>query len=148
MESWFRETTIPPKIQIGYEFALNAAMAHVLRKEDCGFYHIGCAMFVNNELAVVTSNSKEFHAEMAAFYLTEIPNGSIIELVIVRITKDPKKPVGISKPCSDCLEFLRSMNVRSVYYTLDSGVLVNEKPHTMTTSHVRGKHKIAYPLLK
>jgi len=64
-----------------------------------------------------------------------------IDIVLVRVTKDPMKPIGMAKPCSDCLDFLKVTNVRYVYYTNDNGILVMEKAADMMTNHICRKHK-------
>lgn len=56
----------------GYDAAYNAAMEHkndIINKKSS---HLGCSLFVNDELVVVANNDKEFHAEMNVLSLVSI----------------------------------------------------------------------------
>lgn len=46
-------------------------------------------------------------------------------------------PCGIknSRPCADCLQTMKRIGIRRVYYSLDSGNIVCEKVSTMVSTH-------------
>jgi len=117
---------------IGYDAAITAALEHVKEQKVSGYYHIGCSLFVNGHLVVTTTNSKTLHAEMSAILLADILPDDIVDIVTVRLTKDPKKPIGSSKPCRDCLDFMKAYSVRSVQYSLDTGESIMMKPNEIS----------------
>ena len=69
-------------------------------------------------------------------------NDNKISLILVRVTKDASKPIAMAKPCIDCLSFLKTMNIRSVYYTNDNGEISHEYVSNMSTTHVCRKVRI------
>lgn len=69
-------------------------------------------------------------------------NNNKISLVLVRVTKDASKPIAMSKPCIDCLSFLKTMNITSVYYTNDNGEISHEYVNNMSTTHTCRKVRI------
>jgi hypothetical protein len=60
---------------------------------------------------------------------------NVIDIVLVRVTKSKYKPIGMAKPCVDCLNRIRS-EIRNVYYTDDTGKLNCESASEMRSSHV------------
>jgi len=60
-------------IEKGYQVAFNAALGHKNDIKNKKSSHLGCAVFVDNKLVVVTDNNKDNHAEMSALFLL---NGS------------------------------------------------------------------------
>jgi hypothetical protein len=57
------------EIDIGFKAALTAAIEHALDKKNKLASHLGCALYADGELIVVTDNTKEMHAEMGALHL-------------------------------------------------------------------------------
>ena len=51
-----------------------------------------------------------------------------------------KKNCGNSKPCVRCLNYLKSLGVRRVYYSVDREIKM-EKVSEMKTDHVSGKYR-------
>lgn len=57
------------EIREGFEAALTAATEHALDKKNQKTSHLGCALYVDGQLTVVTDNTKDMHAEMDALHL-------------------------------------------------------------------------------
>ena len=54
--------------------------------------------------------------------------------MVVRVTAEGE--LRDSRPCRDCLKWLRQYKVRRVYYSTDDGVVVSERVRDMTTEWV------------
>jgi deoxycytidylate deaminase len=63
-------------------------------------------------------------------------NGKWYNLLVVKFKGDGK--LGISKPCSNCLESLRNTNIkiRRIYYSDRDGNIIGESFRTITNDHV------------
>lgn len=59
-----------------------------------------------------------------------------IDLIVVRVTRCPDRPIAMAKPCRQCLPILQMIGVRHIYYTGPDGVLVREYAAEMTTDHI------------
>jgi hypothetical protein len=55
------------EIDTGFRAALTAAIEHALDENNKGASHLGCALYANGQLIVITT--KEMHAEMEAIYI-------------------------------------------------------------------------------
>jgi pyrimidine deaminase RibD-like protein len=98
---------------------------------------VGAAIMVDNIFVGAISNAKTLngHAELRALQLRNVHRASRIDIVLVRVTKEPRKPIGLAKPCAACLPRLQKHGVDGVYYTTDCGKLVYESVRDMKTQH-------------
>jgi Mg2+ and Co2+ transporter CorA len=62
-----------------------------------------------------------------------------IELVVIRSKNGHIK---LSKPCKHCINYLKYMNIKRVYYSLDSGDICYEKIKDIHSEYVSSIHKI------
>lgn len=64
----------------------------------------------------------QLHAEVAA--LVQLRNSDVewgkVDVFIYRIRRD--RPHGLARPCQACMQYLRDLGVKSVWYTTDEGV--------------------------
>ena len=97
------------------------------------------------------------HAEVSAIYeflkqngqyvnkykrlnITNITNKKILKrlstcsIVVLRI--NPRGKLAESKPCYHCLEDIKKLKIKYVYYSTSSGKIVKEKTKNMKTNHV------------
>ncbi len=107
--------------------ALDLATA-VHRDDEC--YYQLCALVVkkNRVLSVGYNNPKthplaktkmkQLHAEMDAVIGCTAEQLDGAEIVVVRARRDRK--IGMAKPCAACHAFIKSMGLKSVYYTVDN----------------------------
>ena len=55
-----------------------------------------------------------------------------IDILVFRVSSSG---IRNSKPCCDCINTMKKMNIRGVYYSLDDGNLVYEKLSDIHNSH-------------
>jgi cytidine deaminase len=97
------------------------------------------AIIKNNKLYYTTNNKftttvRTIHAEINIFY--NIPKMSIknIDIIVIRISKSYE--LRNSRPCNDCIDKLRKMGIRKVYYSNDEGEIINEYLQDMKKIHI------------
>lgn len=61
-----------------------------------------------------------------------------IDIIVVRIQGDT---VGMSKPCSHCVAYLKSLHMGKIYYSYYDGQIIVEKIKRITSDHVSVKYR-------
>ena len=87
-------------------------------KSPCSFKH-GCVFFTNNCTLSKGFNTVKTHAELAA--AKKIKTRRACHVIVVRVSSTGK--LGSSKPCKHCVELLKTMRVKNVYYSDSHGNL-------------------------
>lgn len=54
-------------------------------------------------------------------------------MVVIRVSSDGR--LLNSRPCSNCLQYMKAFGVKWVYYSSETGDMVKERISTMTTYH-------------
>jgi hypothetical protein len=53
----------------------------------------------------------------------------------ILVFRNSSKGIKNSRPCSECLETMKKLGIRRVYYSLDTGEIVYEKVSNMISTH-------------
>jgi hypothetical protein len=53
----------------------------------------------------------------------------------ILVFRQSQHGISNSRPCYDCLQTMKSMNIRRVYYSTDNGTFVYEKVSNMVSTH-------------
>ena len=69
-------------------------------------------------------------------YETALKKFKSIDILVFRQTDETESGVKNSRPCVDCIETMKFLNIRRVYYTTDEGYLVYEKVSEMKEGYV------------
>ena len=69
-----------------------------------------------------------------------------LEIMVIRLDKFGN--LKNSKPCKHCLEALKMMNIKTIYYSTDAGVIEKERIRDFHTNHYSGGQKRYYKLIK
>lgn len=62
-----------------------------------------------------------------------------ITLVVIRYSNDSIK---MSKPCKYCIEYMKKLNIRKIYYSDEDGNMIKEKISKISTNHVSSSTKL------
>ena len=54
----------------------------------------------------------------------------------ILVFRQSKSGIKNSKPCKDCIQTMKSLNINKVYYSSDSGILICEKINNITSEHL------------
>lgn len=79
------------------------------------------------------------HAEIAAFTKLNLKKKSIVDLVVIRTTKD--YILRNSKPCFKCIELLnrfckiKKIKIRNIYYSTETGSIIQIKFSQLENDH-------------
>ena len=125
--------------EVVFWMTYETATAHAAANTRC--CHFGCALLIDNRLEYLTTNSKDYHAEIAALrYLDEreSSNKDSIDLLIIRVLKIGTP--AMAKPCVKCLPVIQQKDIRFVYYTDISGEVRKELAACMTSTHYCTSH--------
>lgn len=112
------------RIRRGFKHARIAA-----KRSKLYSHRVGAALFRKKQLVSVGYNTKKTHpncpnelTQHAEFNVTKGFSPEEIDgctLYIVRLTRTGK--IGISKPCADCADYLRSLGLKKVYFSNEEG---------------------------
>ena len=117
--------------------AIAAALSHAHTNTRCA--HIGCSLLIDGKYVKTTTNCPSAHAERRV--LSGIHKRySSIDVIVVRIKKEPFGQLAMAKPCKHCLDLYKTLEIRGVYYSDESGRIKYELVKDMTTSHVSKKN--------
>ncbi len=61
---------------------------------------------------------------------------SVIDIIVVRIKKEPFGALGMAKPCKHCLQVYKGLGVRGIYYSDEAGKIRYELVKEMQNDHV------------
>jgi deoxycytidylate deaminase len=80
---------------------------------------------------------KTMHAELSAALkikssIQKMPGG--VDIIVIRINN--KMELKNSRPCNNCIEKLKSIGIRRVYYSNEIGEIVREDIDTMEKIHI------------
>lgn len=73
-------------------------------------------------------------AALSEFFFHHNDDLAEIDLLIIRVRKNGTP--AMAKPCLDCLNNLKKLRIRNVFYTGRDGGLVSEPVATMETDHI------------
>lgn len=62
-----------------------------------------------------------------------------LQLLVIRINRDTstKEPQLVnSKPCINCINYIRSLGIKKIYYSDDQGEIIYEKTREIYTEHI------------
>lgn len=59
-----------------------------------------------------------------------------LSILVIRISKSGV--IGMSEPCAHCLYLLKRMGISRIYYSNESGDIVNTRPNQLTPYYSRG----------
>ena len=90
-------------------------------------------MTATNYLVNTDKSIQNKHKELLLMYKTQQHKMRKTDMLVVRYST-----LGIrySKPCSECIQTMKRLKYRRVYYSLDNGTLVCEK-----VSHIQSEHQ-------
>ncbi len=119
--------------------AIHAALAHAFTNTRCA--HIGCSLLINGKYIKSTTNCPSIHAECRV--LSGISKRyALIDIIVVRIKKEPYGALGMAKPCKHCLDVYKELGVRGIYYSDENGKIRYELVKDMHSEHIsRGKYQ-------
>jgi tRNA(Arg) A34 adenosine deaminase TadA len=81
---------------------------------------------------------------MANNEITNYMNTKPVDILLVRVKFDNDRKncsMAMSKPCTNCLEWLKIYQIRNIYYTNHTGDLICESAKEMLTDHQSKKVK-------
>ena len=118
--------------------AIRAALAHAHTNTRCA--HVGCSLLINGKYVKSTTNCPSTHAECRI--LSGITKRyAVIDIIVIRIKKEPFGELGMAKPCKHCLETYKELSIRGVYYSDETGRIRYELVKDMHTEHVSKSKK-------
>jgi tRNA(Arg) A34 adenosine deaminase TadA len=85
-------------------------------------------------------NNFLFHAEMSIFKKINYKKMRKVDVYVIRINGNGK--LINSKPCSHCLNSLKKLNIKKIYYSDENGDIVCEKTNDMKTDYISSGYKI------
>lgn len=59
-----------------------------------------------------------------------------IQLLVIRIGGNGKNNFINSKPCKHCINYMKTLGIRKVYYSDDNGDIIYEKISNMQSEHI------------
>lgn len=128
-----------------------AAARKIAKTSDFDTFHIGCVIVYKKHIIGMAANSKKthpmqaeynkyrnfnktingvkhsVHAEIAAINSIpytigkEVTDWSKVKVYTYRICKGRESGKGMSRPCPACLNALRDLGIRDIYYSTDDG---------------------------
>jgi deoxycytidylate deaminase len=85
-------------------------------------------------------NNLLYHAEMSIFKnIKPLRRMKKLDVYVVRI--NAKGELNNSKPCSNCLNNLKKLNIGKIYYSDENGNIVCERANNMFTDYVSSGYK-------
>ena len=81
---------------------------------------------------------KTIHAEINLNYPRNEVRGK--DIVVIRINKN--LALKNSRPCSMCIEKMKKLGIRKVYYSNNDGEMICEDVKTMTSEHISAGNKV------
>jgi len=115
--------------------AIHAALAHARTNVRCA--HIGCSLLINGKYVKSTTNCPSTHAECRIIREGNLSKRySVIDIIVIRIKKEPFGALGMAKPCKHCLQVYKELGVRGIYYSNEVGKIQYELVKEMETNHV------------
>ena len=115
--------------------AIHAALCHARTNFRCA--HIGCSLLINGKYAKTTTNCPSTHAECRIIREGNLQKRyHVIDIIVIRIKKEPFGALGMAKPCKNCLQVYKELGVRGIYYSDESGKIRYELVKEMQTNHV------------
>jgi hypothetical protein len=65
-----------------------------------------------------------------------------VQLLVIRIGGRNKSSFIDSKPCKHCINYMRSLGLKKIYYTDSNGSIIYEKVRDMQSEHVSMVRKV------
>jgi deoxycytidylate deaminase len=89
---------------------------------------------------------RTIHAELSIF--EKIPKRVVkgMDIIVIRINK--KLQLRNSRPCKDCIDELKQIGIRKVYYSNDNGDIVYEFVENMIKTHTSAGMKFCKELIR
>jgi deoxycytidylate deaminase len=142
--------------QYKFHFALDI-LTKIASNSDIAYKH-AAALIHHNQIYASAINKyiplkkskgsyyKTIHAELNVFerFPKRHVKGKGIDLIVIRINK--QYALKNSRPCSHCIDELRRIGIRKVYYSNDSGDIVSELVEHMEKIHVSAGKKFVSEL--
>ncbi len=114
--------------------AIHAATVHAFTNIRCA--HIGCSLLVNGRYVRSTTNCPSSHAECRILKdVGAAAKRRPIDIIVVRVKKEPFGHLGMAKPCKHCLIRCKELGVRGVYYSNEDGKICYELVKDMQNEH-------------
>jgi deoxycytidylate deaminase len=101
-------------------------------------YHLVCCVMIDGVPMSMGTTSANYHAEInALMHASKIGDlrNRIVDIVILRFTKSSGE-LAIARPCHYCLDLLRSLGIRYVYYSRRDGTIASERACDMTSNYI------------
>jgi hypothetical protein len=87
-------------------------------------------------------NNISIHAEIGVLRNIKFVSKKIIKkmhLIVIRVTPDGK--LASSKPCNNCIKYIRKLGILYISYSIDGGKIITEKVCEFHTDHLSEYHK-------
>lgn len=96
-----------------------------------------------NKFAAVKSPQykRTIHAEISAFYNVSKKSLKGLDVIVIRIKNNMLKN---SRPCNNCIDKLRKVGIRKVYYSNEDGIIVSEFVENMEKLHISSGYRLLY----
>jgi pyrimidine deaminase RibD-like protein len=76
------------------------------------------------------------HAEQCVLQNIDSIHRSRAKLKIVVIRIDAENNLTQSKPCNECIEYMKSKNIKKVTYSNEDGILITQSLTVITQTHI------------
>ena len=121
--------------------AIHAALGHARTNTRCS--HFGCSLLINGKYAKTTTNCPSTHAECRIIREGNLEKRyAVIDIIVIRIKKEPFGELGMAKPCKHCLDLYKELGVRGVYYSDETGRIRYELVKDMKNDHISKSKKL------
>jgi pyrimidine deaminase RibD-like protein len=113
------------------------ACQHITKNTRCS--HHCCVIFKYNKIVTVQTNRADGHAELWAINNIFDKEEPPCDILVIRVSADNSYRIVNSKPCINCAQAMKNLNLRYIYFSNDDGEIVREPVSTFTSQHIPRK---------
>ena len=111
------------------------ACQHTLTNTRCS--HHCCIVFNEEKIITAQTNQPGSHAEMCAVTQCDTVGG--MDILVIRVSADNNFRLVNSRPCIDCANMLKYVNIRYIYFSNEYGRIVRVNKEEFASDHITRK---------